>query len=204
MVTRNPRTTVPDDWLRTIDVARHFNVSPRTVFRWHRQGNLVGVTSQNARLRFDPVVVAAFDRAAHRKPHGCIGERNGRITITEAALVLGRSVSFVRTHANKGEIPHTRSATGVRLFDPATVEAVRTELEQRKQQDAALISFNEAARRLGYTGAAHVSRMVKRGAMDVGLDKHGVRRIPVAEVLRLIEERKGKGKPRSKRNGKGA
>ncbi|MCA8448969.1 helix-turn-helix domain-containing protein [Burkholderia vietnamiensis] len=207
MVTRKPRTTVPDDWLRTADVARRFNVNVRTVYRWHCQGLLVGVASQNARLRFDPAKVEAFDRAAHCKPRGHVGERDGRITTTEAARLLGRSEFFVRSRANAGEIPCTRTRTGVRLFDPGKVEAFRTELEQLEQleqQDAALISFSEAARRLGYTGAAHVTRLVQRGEIKINVDERGKRRINVAEVLRLIEESKGKVKRRGKRNGKGA
>lgn len=201
MVTRNPRTTVPEDWLRTIDVARHFNVSPGTVHRWHCQGNLVGVTSQNARLRFDPAKVEAFDRAAHRKPRGHVGERDGQITTTEAARMLGRSESFVRSRVNAGEIACTRTSTGVRLFDPVKVEVFRKKLEHESDR---LLSFVEVARRLGYTGAAHVTRMVQRGEIKVNVDERGKRRINVAEVKRLVEERKGKVKRRGKRNGKGA
>ncbi|HDR9280109.1 TPA: hypothetical protein QDB45_001631 [Burkholderia vietnamiensis] len=192
MVTRNPRTTVPDDWLRTIDVAQRFNVSPGTVHRWHRQGLLVGVTSQNARLRFDPAKVEAFDRPANRiTSRQRVGVPDNMLTTSEAATVLQRSGAFVRVHARKGEIPFRRTETGAMIYAPSDVNAYAAALAKREQDLVNLLSFNEAARRMGYTGAAWVTRMVQRGVVSVVLDDHGVRRIPASEVERIIAERGG-------------
>ncbi|WP_396329334.1 hypothetical protein [Burkholderia anthina] len=192
MVTRNPRTTVPDDWLRTADVARRFNVTVGTVFRWHSQGILGGVTSQNARLRFDPAKVEAFVRPAMRTPSKqWLGVPENMLSTSEAATVLQRSGAFVRVHAHKGEIPFQRTETGAMVYAPSDVNAYAAALAKREQDLVNLLSFNEAARRMGYTGAAWVTRMVQRGDVSVVLDDDGVRRIPVSEVERIIAARGG-------------
>jgi len=195
-----PRTIVPPGWLRTADVARRFNVQPTTVRRWQRMGHLASTVDQTGKRRFDPALVDAFDPVAHHKPTGRVGERNGLLTTPEAAAVIARSTFYVRTHANAGEIPFTRTASGVRLYNPDDVQAFRT---KRERAAAAMVSFSDAARRLGFKGPAHVTRMVGRGELRVVLDESGVRRIPVSEVERVIEERKGRPVRREKRLSRG-
>lgn len=188
MPSRAPRTNVPPGWLRTADVARRFNVQPTTVLRWQRLGHLASTVDQAGKRRFDPVHVEAFDPVAHHKPAGRVGERNGLLTTPEVAALLARSAFYVRTHARAGDLPCTWRS-GIRLFDPHDVS---TFAERRAQEQAALVSLSDAARRLGFKGPAHVTRMVGRGELRVVLDESGVRRIPVSEVERVIEARKGK------------
>jgi len=198
-----PRNPVPEHWLRTSDVAQRFHVMPCSVRRWQRCGHLESTIDLAGKHRFDPVQVAAFDPIAHRKPPGPVGrvgDRHGLLTTPEAAALLERSAFYVRNHANAGEIPFTRTASGVRLYNPDDVQAFRT---KRERAAASMVSFSDAARRLGFKGPAHVTRLVARGDVRVALDGNGARRIPVTEVERVIREREGKPVRSGKRSSKG-
>ncbi|WP_109482889.1 hypothetical protein [Paraburkholderia sp. C35] len=195
MPSRAPRTdNVPPGWLQTADVARRFNVNATTVLLWHRRGLLNGVLDAKGKRRFDPALVESFDSTTPRKRDT---SRNGLLTASEAAAVIGRSEFYVRNHARAGDIPFEWMG-GARLFKPADLKA---HAAAKALEAETLLSFNEAARRLGYTGAAHVTRMVQRGQVWATLDSNHVRRIPVDEVQRLIAERAEKIDRREKRKG---
>ncbi|HDR8994431.1 TPA: helix-turn-helix domain-containing protein [Burkholderia vietnamiensis] len=188
MASRKPRTTIPPDWIRTADVAQRFDVHASTVLRWHRLGQLVGTLDQRGYLHFDPATVAAFDPAAHHKPHGRVGERNGLLTTSETAAMLGRSEYFVRTHATAGDIPHTWTPSGIRLFRPEDVQALKVrwpreevsdktarlaEARQRAEQQRKIekvrakgwLTSREAAQRLGFT-TVRITQLVSEGVLD--------------------------------------
>ena len=150
----------------------------------------------------------AFVRPASGTPSKQqLGVPANMLTTSEAATVLQRSEEFVRVHARKGEIPFRRTETGAMIYAPADVERLAATLAKREQDLVNLLSFNEVARRMGYTGAAWVTRMVQRGDVSVVLDDDGVRRIPVSEVERIIAARggvNGKAWRRKATTGKGA
>jgi DNA-binding transcriptional MerR regulator len=49
----------------------------------------------------------------------------------DVARILGLTPSTVRLLANQGKLRHTRTPSGVRLFDPADVEQLRVSRARR-------------------------------------------------------------------------
>lgn len=54
-----------------------------------------------------------------------------KLTISHAARVIGVSEATVRLMERRGELPATRTSTGIRLFDRNVVERVARERAER-------------------------------------------------------------------------
>lgn len=64
-------------------------------------------------------------------------ERRRLLTVAQAAAALGVNVKTLRAWADKGLIPHTKTPTGYRRFDPVELEAFAAEMEQPAKKAAA-------------------------------------------------------------------
>ncbi|MGX5872944.1 helix-turn-helix domain-containing protein, partial [Burkholderia gladioli] len=213
MPARNIPTHEPGNGLRSADVARRFDVQPCTVLRWQRKGLLPSTRDARGFHLFDAVAVETFDPEAHRNPPGRTGRRGALLTTTEAAAMLSRSPSFVRGHADVGDLPFTWSPSGVRLFERSDVRAFQTTdnnvvaraaraerhgeqqrvLQDRRNEAATLrakgwLTTREAAQRLGLSGV-RVAQLAADGSLS---GKHVGWRwyIEPEAVVRLIEQRK--------------
>jgi excisionase family DNA binding protein len=67
------------------------------------------------------------------------------VTTSAAAKILQTSEGTVRALEKRGELPATRTSTGMRLFDPAVVERVARERAARRHDRPVVVGDNEAA-----------------------------------------------------------
>jgi excisionase family DNA binding protein len=58
-----------------------------------------------------------------------VQERRRLLTVAQAAAALGVSGNTLRNWADKGLIPHVKTPTGYRRFDPDEIEAFRAKME---------------------------------------------------------------------------
>jgi excisionase family DNA binding protein len=62
------------------------------------------------------------------------------LTTSRVARVLHCSEGTVRNLAQRGDLPHTKTATGTRLFDPDVVERVAAERTARRSSEKPVCS----------------------------------------------------------------
>lgn len=190
-------TIAPLNWLTITDVAERLKLDRGIVKRWTVKNVLPSALDRNGLRRIDPKVLASFVPPARRGRGRPVIDVGDRIKVMDAAALLDRSPDVLWKAIQAGTL-RASTTNGVLAIEPQDLNAYSAARAEKAAgfPSAALVTFAEAARLMGYAQQTQAHRLADAGRLTVVLDENENRRLIRKEVESLAKARAAKKKTR--------